>query len=154
VGVYLDLAKAFDIVSHEKLLRTLYKAGINVSLLDWFASYLNGRRHRVRIEGVCSENLISAWGTFQGSVLGPLLFVIYINNRFALPLKASVMGYADDTSLLYSVATREESERDYEHDRKILFPWLHNELLHFNRDKCKYVIHAYKTPPVCGGLLH
>ena len=108
MGVYLDLAKAFDTVSHKKLLQTLNNAGINGPLLDWFPTYLNGRRHRVRIEGVCSEDLIFAWRVPQGSILGPLLFVIYINGLFELPLKASIMGYADDTSLLYSAATKEE----------------------------------------------
>jgi len=146
VGVYLDLAKAFDTISHKKLIHTLRKIGIEGPLLDWFRSYLEGRTHKVKINGVFSKDKISAWGVPQGSVLGPILFNIYINGLFSLPLKALVIAFADDTSLLYSAATKEDLEENYKHDMRILFPWLRNKLLHLNVDKCKYVIYAYKTP--------
>lgn len=88
----------------------------------------------------------------RGSVLGPILFLVYINDLYSLPLKATVMGYADDTSLLYVAATKEQLEEDFEHDKKILFPWLEKNLLHLNKEKCTYVIYAYKTPAWANSL--
>ena len=95
--LYLDMAKAFDKVSHEKLIYKLEMYGIRNPLLDWFRDYLIGRRHRVIIDDVCSYWKEVHSGVPQGSILGPTLFIIYINDisqnlseHTRLPL------YADD----------------------------------------------------------
>ena len=119
----MDLAKAFDTVCHKNLLIKLQKVGIRASLLEWFASYLKGRKHKVRIGNTCSSELVAGHGVPQGSVLGPILFNFYINDLYLLPLRAKVTGYADDTSLLYSAETKEEVERDFKHDLDILQIW-------------------------------
>ena len=79
--IYLDFSKAFDRVPHEKLLFKLECLGIKGSLLAWFRSYLSGRRHRVMIDDEASDFLPVTSGVPQGSIIGPLLFLIYINDR-------------------------------------------------------------------------
>ena len=95
--IYLDFAKAFDKVPHNKLLFKLESLGIRGNLLAWFRSYLSGRRHRVVINGKPSDYLPVKSGVPLGSVLGPLLFLIYINDisgETSLPL------FADDSKCL------------------------------------------------------
>ena len=96
--VYLDFAKAFDKVSHDLLLVKLHNFGIRGNLLRWFGDYLSGRLQRVTVLGVTSEPLPVLSGVPQGSILGPLLFLIYVND---LPKSTShdttVTMFADDT---------------------------------------------------------
>ena len=146
VGVYLDLAKAFDTVSHDRLISKLQEAGVKEPLCAWFSSYLTGRMHKTKIGGVFSDELLVKFGVPQGSVLGPVLFNFYINGLHSLPLKAKVIGYADDTSLLYTAATRAELEQDFSHDCNIILPWFIENQLSLNKDKCECVIYAYKSP--------
>ena len=146
VGVYLDLAKAFDTVSHKRLLQKLKQAGVEGPLHLWFASYLTSRMHRVKIGEIYSEEKLVEFGVPQGSVLGPILFNFYINDLYELPLKARVIGYADDTSLLYSAATQADVEQDFLLDCKILLPWFAENRLSLNKEKCECIVFAYKTP--------
>jgi hypothetical protein len=78
--IYTDFEKAFDRVSHSRLLNKLYVYGINPILIKWLESFLCGRRQRVVIRGTCSEWRPVLSGIPQGSVLGPLLFIIYVND--------------------------------------------------------------------------
>jgi hypothetical protein len=99
VGVFLDLRKAFDTCSHEILLKKLYKLGIRNESLDWFKSYLSNRFQRVEINGHLSDVLSISCGVFQGSVLGPILFLCYINDIFNASSLATFL-FADDTTCL------------------------------------------------------
>jgi len=146
VAVYLDLAKAFDTVNHRILIEKLVKAGIREKMLQWFMSYLVCRKHKVKINNVTSKELNFKHGVPQGSVLGPLLFNMYINDMFALPLRAGVVAYADDTSLFYSEATDREIADSFRHDVGLLLPWFRRNYLHLNISRCKSVIYAYKRP--------
>jgi len=147
MGVYLDLAKAFDTVNHKILLRKLKNAGIRGTLLKWFVSYLENRKHRVRIKGMQSNDCILKYGVPQGSVLGPLMWLIYINDFFALPLRAQVVVFADDTSLLYSEATVDGLESAYKYDfEELLIPWFRQNFLHLNISKCSSIVYGFKTP--------
>jgi hypothetical protein len=97
--VYLDLTKAFDSVPHKYLLAKLQSYGIDERVLAWIASFLRDRRQCVKVNSVCSsfERVVS--GVPQGSVLGPLLFLIYVDDMDDMICRAKLIKYADDTKL-------------------------------------------------------
>ena len=132
--VYLDFRKAFDSVPHQRLLRKLKAHGINGNLLQWIESFLIGRKQRVSVNGHKSTWKPVRSGIPQGSVLGPILFIIYIND---LPNAVSslVRIFADDTK----VFTRVHSEEDFcrlQDDLDKLGEWSSQWQLHFNVKKC------------------
>ncbi len=99
IGIFCDLRKAFDCVNHKILLKKLYNLGIRGIELEWFRSYLNNRKQFVAIGDSHSNTIEINIGVPQGSILGPLLFLIYIND---LPNCTSLKTFlfADDTNLL------------------------------------------------------
>jgi hypothetical protein len=107
IAIFCDLRKAFDTVDHEILLKKLKKMGVGGVELEWFRNYLCDRKQFVFIDGNCSPLLSILLGVPQGSILGPLLFLIYIND---LPLASELLSslFADDTMLLKSGPNIEE----------------------------------------------
>ena len=101
-GVFLDLSKAFDAIPHHVLIHKLQSYGIRGNQLKLMESYLSNRRQFVSLDGVNSEIKAVNLGVPQGSVLGPLLFVIFINEIGDLDLFGEVYLYADDTSITYA----------------------------------------------------
>ena len=98
-AIFLDFAKAFDILNHGILLRKLEHYGITGESLEWFKSYLENRKQCVNINGNASKCSDITCGVQQGSVLGPLLFLIYINGMYISPPNISFHLFADDTCL-------------------------------------------------------
>jgi hypothetical protein len=99
VGIFLDLKKAFDVCSHEILLKKLKKMGIQGIAYEWFASYLSNRAQCVDINGSFSDFLALDISVIQGSTLGPILFLCYINDFWSASTLFSVL-FADDTTSL------------------------------------------------------
>jgi len=79
-------------------------------------------------------------------VLGPIFFLIYINGLYQLGLRARLVGYADDASLLYSATSEQQVREDFNHDQNLLLPWLEQNLLHLNIETCVVVVSAFETP--------
>ena len=106
-AIYLDLRKAFDSVPHDKLLVKLHSVGINGTLWLWFRAYLSSRTQCVVIDGSQSGILPVTSRVPQGSILGPLLFLIFIND---IPLLVSVLLYADDTKCYHPLSHVSDSQ--------------------------------------------
>jgi hypothetical protein len=99
IGVFLDLKKAFDVCSHSILLKKLKKMGLNGTTHKWFSDYLSARSQKVEINGTYSEPLDLDISVIQGSTLGPILFLCYINDFYSATSLFSVL-FADDTTCL------------------------------------------------------
>jgi hypothetical protein len=135
--IYLDLAKAFDSVPHNLLLEKLKKFGIGGKLLKWLQNYLTGRKQRVVVEGYSSSYKPVLSGVPQGSILGPLLFLYYINDIYEGILNDSkVYLYADDSKIFKRVITITDCE-NLQRDLNYLSIWSKTWGLKFNETKCK-----------------
>ena len=132
--IYLDFAKAFDTVPHERLLGKLKAYGIDGAILTWIKAFLTGRTQVVKVNGEDSIPAPVISGIPQGSVLGPLLFVIYIND---LPetLSSDVFLFADDTKIFREIKSIQDSTA-LQHDIDLLEQWTKKWLLDFNIKKC------------------
>ena len=140
-SVYLDFSKAFDSVPHNELLFKLWTFGITGSLWSWFRSYLSSRHHYVAINSAKSDTLPVLSGVPQGSILGPLLFLIYIND---IPLSApnsSTLLFADDAKR-FKVIKDHADRIELQGDLNSLCEWSALWKLLFNDSKCLSVIFA------------
>ena len=135
--IYLDFQKAFDTVPHQRLLRKLKGYGISGKVYKWIESFLMGRKQRVVLNGEESSWTPVTSGIPQGSVLGPILFLIYIND---LPdvVKSLVKLFADDTKIYAKVNNIEEKDTLQE-DIRSLNDWSNKWQLKFNKSKCKHL---------------
>ena len=137
--LYLDFAKAFDCVDHVILIKKLKWYGVTGHLLDWFTDYLRNRSRsqRVVIDGVASQYLPVTSGVPQWSIVGPLLFVIFINDlpEF-IPNQSKTALLADDTKLYRSIPSISDCE-SLQRDISSLNDWSQNSNMKFNALKCK-----------------
>ena len=141
VVVFFDLKKAFDSVPHRALIDKMKSIGLHPYLVRWTANYLTGRSQQVVLNGSSSSLLPVISGVPQGSVLGPLLFLIYIDGCANTPLNSDsdVTLYADDLSLFRPIRSPEDYDRLQE-DINNLATWVTASLLTFNAMKCKYLL--------------
>ena len=107
-SIFIDLSKAFDTLDHEILLYKLKRLGIHGNRLSWFKSYLSNRSQYIEMNGTVSETLPITTGVPQGSLLGPTLFLIYINDISKASSFFKFICYADDTTLVSSIASAEK----------------------------------------------
>uniref|UniRef100_A0A8C3HZR7 Reverse transcriptase domain-containing protein n=1 Tax=Chrysemys picta bellii TaxID=8478 RepID=A0A8C3HZR7_CHRPI len=142
--VYLNFQKAFDKVRHQRLLRKLSCHGIKVKVLSWTENWLKDREQRVGINGKFSEWRGVTSGVPQGSVLGPILFNVFIND-LEKGVKSEVAKFADDIKLLKIVKTKADCE-ELQKDLTKLSDWATKWQMKFNVDTCK-VMHSGKNNP-------
>ena len=133
--VYLDFSKAFDRVPHERLIRKVEAHGIRGGLLKWIKAWLTGRKQRVSINGIKSDWATVTSGVPQGSVLGPLLFIIYIND-LDVGINSNISKFADDTKI-GRVMNSTEDNIVLQKDLDQLVEWSEKWQMKFNIEKCK-----------------
>ena len=136
--IFLDISKAFDKVWHTGLLHKLKVNGISGNLLKWFGSYLEERQQRVVINGQCSSKLELNAGVPQGSILGPLLFLIYINDILQ-NVSCELYMFADDTFIFEPIDNYDISFKRLNDDLVHLANWSNQWLVTFNADKTEYL---------------
>jgi len=133
--VYLDFAKVFDSVPHERLLQKLSSYGVRGKLLTWIRAFLSDRWQRAVVNGEAANWSVVTSGIPQGSVLGPLLFLIFIND---LPdaLTSLLKIFADDTKIFRMLSTADDTH-ELQKDIDCLSVWSEQWQLPFNTKKCK-----------------
>ena len=135
-AVFLDRSKAFDKVWHDGLISKLEQNGVCGNLLKFFQNYLTNRKQRVVLNGSFSDYSTVVSGVPQGSVLGPLLFLIYIND-LERDINSNIKFFADDTMLFSIVHDPTTSANDLNHDLNIILQWAYQWKMEFNPDPSK-----------------
>ena len=145
-GVFVDLEKAFDTVKHSILLRKLHHYGIRGKGNDWLTSYLSNRTQSVSVNGATSDVSNVTCGVPQGSILGPLLFIIYINDMHRAFSSCLVYHFADDTNLVFSHPDPTKISKEVNKQLAILYDWLCANRLSLNVAKTEFTI--FRPPNV------
>ena len=138
--VFIDLTKAFDTIDHEIILRKMSYLGVDQAAIKWFSSYLSGRTQRCNVSGKLSSARTLSCGVPQGSILGPLLFLIYINDLPNSLRGAVPRMFADDTNLTLSAKTLTELKLVLTPELNNLSCWLRANKLSLNVAKTELMI--------------
>ena len=151
--IYCDFMKAFDTVPHQRLTELLIHYGIGDPILSWIKGFLSNRKQRVIVNGCKSKVFDGISGVPQGSVLGPILFIIFINSLVDKVGTANLFLYADDLKIFKEISSEEDAE-SLQEDLYKLYNWTQYSLLRLHPDKCvvmRYTMNAKNTEikPFC-----
>ena len=141
----MDLSKAFDCIDHNLLIAKLAAYGLGHDALKLIKNYLTKRKQRVKINGSYSTYRDITIGVPQGSVLGPLLFNIFINDIFLFVQNTSVCNYADDTTIYACNSNLDTIINRLETDSSILAKWFSENYMKLNEEKCHFMIFGNKN---------
>ena len=145
IASFIDLKKAFDTINHGILLQKLPFFGFNLTVINWITNYLTNRKQRCTVNGATSEELNISCGVPQGSILGPLLFLLYINDVSTNLLHTNVLLYADDTVIFARHADEQTAHLWVSADLKLLHSWCNKNQLTINLTKTKIMLFGTKN---------
>ena len=139
--MFFDLRKAFDTVPHQHLIEKIIATGLNTYIVSWMRSYLCNRKQFVVLNGESSPVAPVLSGVPQGSVLGPLLFLIYVNDLPLSPISdGSFLSMYCDDLLLHRIISCTEDYDTFQEDINAIFNWVNENKLTLNVTKCKYMV--------------
>ena len=139
-GILTDLSKAFDCLNHELLIAKLEAYGFGIKACKFILDYLSNRRQRTKVGNTLSEWKITQWGVPQGSILGPLLFNLFINDIFFFLDKTFIANYADDNTQYATEKNVHELLNRMEHETSIVLNWFKINEMKSNDNKCHLIV--------------
>ena len=144
-ALLMDLSKAFDTINHELLIAKLHAYGFSIEALEVLLSYLQERWQRVKINTTFSSWTQLLQGVPQGSVLGPMLFNIYINDMFFALNEIDICNFADDTTPYVCDSNLKSVLEKLEHNSELAIAWFEMNYMKLNTDKCHLSISGNKN---------
>lgn len=144
MGIYIDFSKAFDLVNHKILLAKLLAYGIRGIALELFESYLPHRAQYVELEREKSSLRAVRVGVPQGSILGPLLFIMFVNDMPASSVRAKFISYADDTAMFITATSETELQLQGNRALREFKDWADANCLRINASKTKVVVYMQR----------
>ena len=147
VAVFLDINKAFNTINHKILSKKLQKMNIGQKSVSLLEDYLSNRKQRVLYKNIFSDELLLTTGVPQGSTLGPLLFLVYINDLPKILLNSNCLLFADDTVLYLGNRDRNKVYDDLQTDLDAVNAWCNNNQITLNHTKTEYLNFSYRKNP-------